>query len=171
MERSLEHGITPNLMFYEVQRFGQWWIRAIQGSLFVFFAAAAIRQLVFGISVGNKPVSNGWMLTLFVFFGVLLPVFFQIITLHIMVKRDGLFVKFFPFDLKYIHLHEITSCAVQEYRPIADYGGWGIRYGSEGKAYTVSGNKGVMLVFANGKKLLLGSENPENLASAIKLTL
>ncbi|MHC4643443.1 MAG: hypothetical protein ACYS32_17515, partial [Planctomycetota bacterium] len=56
------------------------------------------------------------------------------------------------------------------YKPILEYGGWGIRcsFTGKGKAYNVSGNKGVQLVFTNGKKLLIGSQQPDDLAAAIE---
>jgi hypothetical protein len=34
-------------------------------------------------------------------------------------------------------------------------------------AYNVSGNRGVQLEFSNGKRLLIGSQRPEDLAAAI----
>jgi hypothetical protein len=39
-----------------------------------------------------------------------------------------------------------------------EYGGWGIKYGKMGKAYNVSGNRGVQLEFTDGKRLLIGSQ-------------
>ena len=53
------------------------------------------------------------------------------------------------------------------YSLLKDYGGWGIRYGRKGKAYNVSGNKGVLLTLADGKNGLIGSKNHEVLCSAI----
>jgi len=60
---------------------------------------------------------------------------------------------------------------VLTYSPISDYGGWGIRYGSIGKAYNVSGNRGVQLELLNGERILIGSQKPEELAAAIDLAL
>ena len=37
-----------------------------------------------------------------------------------------------------------------------------------GKAYNVSGNKGVLLTFGTGKTLMIGSQRPEELAAAIR---
>jgi hypothetical protein len=54
------------------------------------------------------------------------------------------------------------------YRPIREYGGWGIRIGMAKKAYNVSGNRGVELEFEGGRKLLIGSSKPDQLASAIE---
>jgi len=61
------------------------------------------------------------------------------------VRDDGVYFRFFPLHLSFhrIGLEEIVRFEVQTYRPIRDYGGWGIRYGWKGKAYNVSGNRGV----------------------------
>ena len=57
----------------------------------------------------------------------------------------------------------------REYKPLREYGGWGIRCSlKRGKAYNVSGNKGVQLVFKNGKQLLIGSQKAEALEEAIR---
>ena len=54
------------------------------------------------------------------------------------------------------------------YRPILEYGGWGIRYTmGRGWAYNVSGNQGVQLELASGKRILIGSQRAEELARAI----
>jgi hypothetical protein len=55
-----------------------------------------------------------------------------------------------------------------------DYGGWGIRYGLKGKAYSISGNRGVFFAFTEGKKvrkLMIGSQIPEKLAEAVKKSI
>jgi hypothetical protein len=47
-------------------------------------------------------------------------------------------------------------------------GGCGVRRGTKGKAFNVSGNLGVKLNLAGGKHLLIGSQKPSELAQAIK---
>ena len=44
---------------------------------------------------------------------------------------------------------------------------WRVRYGRAGKAYNVSGNRGVVLAFDHGRTLLLGSQRADELAAAI----
>ena len=61
----------------------------------------------------------------------------------------------------------IEKAEAHSYSPLRDYGGWGIRYGGKGKAYNVSGNKGVLLMLKDGKNVLIGSQNHEGLCSAI----
>ena len=53
------------------------------------------------------------------------------------------------------------------YSPIRDCGGWGVRHYKSGKAYNVSGNRGVVLEFLDGRPILIGSQRPEELAKAI----
>lgn len=61
---------------------------------------------------------------------------------------------------------------VRQYRPILDYGGWGIRWApGKGWAYTVRGNLGVQLELSDGKRLLVGSQSPEGLVLMISKTM
>jgi hypothetical protein len=79
------------------------------------------------------------------------------------------FVRFFPFhrNFKRFAFEDFGEYYAREYRPLLEYGGWGIRCGKNGKAYNVSGKKGLQIIFKNGKKLLIGSQNPEELVAAI----
>ena len=51
--------------------------------------------------------------------------------------------------------------------PISEYLGWGIRAGSNGKAYNVKGNIGLQLVLKNDKRVLFGTQQPNELQKAI----
>lgn len=62
----------------------------------------------------------------------------------------------------------MRACSPRRYRPIREFGGWGVRIARTGKAYNVTGNLGVQLVFRDGKRLLLGTQRPEALATAIR---
>jgi hypothetical protein len=84
------------------------------------------------------------------------------------VRDDALYTRWFPLTRWHrFAWNEIQSCEAVTYRPIRDYGGWGIRCGRKGKAYNVTGNRGVQLELTNGKRLLLGSQQPDELAAAI----
>lgn len=48
---------------------------------------------------------------------------------------------------------------MRTYSPIKEYGGWGYRITlKNGKAFNVTGNKGIQLVLKSGKKLLIGTQ-------------
>ena len=66
-------------------------------------------------------------------------------------------------------MDEIESFKAMEYSPLKEYGGWGIRYGFKGKAYNVSGNKGVKIFLKNGSNIMFGSQKHQELAKALKM--
>lgn len=86
------------------------------------------------------------------------------------VRSDGLYVRFFPFHLSFrrIRLDDVTRCDAVTYRPILQYGGWGITGGRRSRAYNVSGNRGLRIDYADATHLLIGSQRPEELAHAIR---
>jgi hypothetical protein len=47
------------------------------------------------------------------------------------------------------------------------YGGWGIKRGIGGLAYNVSGNQGLQLVLTDGRKILIGTQKPEQFINAM----
>lgn len=89
--------------------------------------------------------------------------------LRVEVRDDALYARLFPLTRQHrFAWSEIRSCGARTYRPILEYGGWGVRYGRGGKAYNVSGNQGVQLEFHDGGRLLIGSRQAEQLAASIR---
>ncbi len=88
------------------------------------------------------------------------------------VAADGLGVQLRPLTRRHRFAWEdIESAEACTYRPIAEYGGWGVRSGRGGKAYNVSGNRGVQLVLRDGRRVLVGSRRPEDLLEAMRAFL
>jgi hypothetical protein len=102
--------------------------------------------------------------------GVTCAVIFLVPWLRVEVQGATLSYRFFPLQRKprIVDLREIRAARAVTYRPIRDYGGWGIRLGAKGWAYNVSGDRGVELEMTNGTLLLIGSQRPEDLAAAIE---
>ena len=74
-----------------------------------------------------------------------------------------------PIYRREVSITDIRRYHVVQYRPIVDYGGWGIRAGRDGeRVLTARGNRGVRLELADGTKLLIGSQRPEELAETIE---
>lgn len=71
------------------------------------------------------------------------------------------------FKTRRVAIAAIRSARPRTYRPILEYGGWGIRLGRSGWAYNASGNQGVQLEIDETRPLLVGSRRPEELARAI----
>ena len=62
---------------------------------------------------------------------------------------------------------QIRSVETRTYRPIKDFGGWGVRWAARGIVYHARGNRGVRLVLASGERVMIGSQRPDDLARAI----
>jgi hypothetical protein len=77
-----------------------------------------------------------------------------------------------PTYRRIVPISTIRSIEVVTYRPIVDYGFWGIRAGRDGeRALIARGNRGVRLELTDGTKLLIGSQRPDALASTVDRTL
>ena len=87
-------------------------------------------------------------------------------------ERSSSLVRLAPHLSAIVPIESIRSVEVVTYRPIADYGFWGIRSGRDGeRALIARGNRGVRLELTDGSKLLIGSQKPELLAAALDRSL
>ena len=156
--------------FEEEQYFRQWWMWVILIVTLIVSLSAVSGAMLAEARRGGDTAAAGWSIAvvLLVHGGILL----LLLKMHLRteVNPDGLFVRFFPlhFRTHRIDLANLKSHAAVTYSPIRDYGGWGIRWRpGKGKAYNVSGNRGVQLEWKDGKRLLIGSQQPEALDRAI----
>ena len=161
--------------FCEVQQFRKtWiWVLVLPISLFlvILFDYGMVKQLILGHPWGSRPLSDTALTIvgpLGVLFGIGLALLFYSTKLIIEVRDDALLIRFFPLTHQKIPFEDIRHCEVRTYNPIREFGGWGIRYGRGGKAYNVSGNRGVQIELPTGKRLLIGSQRPEELARAVE---
>jgi hypothetical protein len=162
-----------NLLYREVQHFRQLWLWIILLAISLFSIYGFVKQVIMGEPFGNNPAPDVVMIALLVIFGLGLPILLYVMNLTTKVRNDGIYVRFYPihFSFRRIALENIVKYEVLTYSPIREYGGWGIRYGTKGKAYNVSGNRGVQLQFSDGNRLLIGSQKPEQLVEALNLAM
>ena len=162
--------MNKEILFSEQQRFKQWWFWLILLGIDTLFILGSYKQIIRGQQFGDKPMSNEGLIIITIIV-VLLTVAFALIKLETQVKHDGIYVRFFPFHIsfKYYPWDEISSSFLRKYSPLVEYGGWGWRYSlfGRGKAYNVSGNMGLQLIFNNQKKLLIGTKKPEQLTEVL----
>jgi len=159
------------LLFREVQYFRQPWLWFIVLGISSIAIYSVVEQLILGRPFGDSPASDSLVLAVGIIFGVALPVLFYGMNLTTEVREDGLSYRLFPFHRSFqrIGSSDIRHGQSVSYRPLRDYGGWGIRYGADGKAYNVSGNRGVRLELRDGRRILIGSQRPEDLAAAVQI--
>jgi len=156
----------PSEYFTETQRFRQLWVWALLLVLGLLFGWAIIQQIILGIPWGNNPASDtGLILFSLIPFGIV--ALFLMAKLETRIDRRGVSYRFFPVHRKWreIEWEMISRAYVRQYKPISEFGGYGIRFGIKGiRAYNVSGNRGLQLELKDGKKLLIGTRKPEELA-------
>ena len=63
--------------------------------------------------------------------------------------------------------NEVAGFGAVRYRPLREFGGWGIRGTRRHGAYNARGDAGVRLELADGSTFLIGSQEPERLEAAI----
>lgn len=86
--------------------------------------------------------------------------------LHTKISDKSINFKLFPLHLKWqsILWSEVEKAQIRTFKPIKEYGGWGIRNSfTSGKAYIIYGNIGLQLIMKNGKKILIGTKDSERL--------
>jgi hypothetical protein len=157
-------------VYHEVQHF-QAWVYGVAYLPGIVLAAGAGLQLFRGIPFGSRPMSDAGLLALSA--AVLgFPLLLQglLLRMETVVDQACLTVRFGTFG--WVHrtapLESIRSVTTVEFRPIRDFGGWGIRYAKGTWCYTTRGRRGVMVSTAEGKNFIVGSQTPELLESALR---
>lgn len=155
--------------FTERQRFTAWWlwILLLGAAALVWWAAWV--QLVEGRPFGTNPASDWGMLLVWLLAGVALPWLFLAAQLRTEVRDDGIHVRFRPFHLRERSwsFDEIAGMEPRRYSPMKEFGGWGIRLGPAGWAYNTSGDLGIQLVLRSGKRILIGTQDPDGFMAGV----
>lgn len=163
------NGSPPkNVLFSEVQRFRQAWLWILVVFLVGLSWYSFLQQIVFKKPFGTHPAPDSVVWIIWAVFGIGFPIFFLNFGMMTELREDGIQVRFFPFYRRFIDLKDIQNYEVKEYHPLRDYGGWGVRWSlKKGMAYNVRGNRGVQLELKGGKRVLIGSQEPERLANML----
>jgi hypothetical protein len=93
---------------------------------------------------------------------------FYRVQLETRVYQDGIYIIYYPFHLTYrkISWDKLDEISGRKYRPLVEFGGWGIRWNAKAWAYTVSGNECIELKKGN-HKIVIGSKKLNELLSAL----
>jgi hypothetical protein len=170
----MQQSHNSTLDFHEQQQFRQPWVWLLLLIIAVgvgsMFAHGIYTQLYLGQAWGDRPMSDTALVvsaTLSTLITAGLALLFYTLKLVTIVYPEGIHIRFFPLSSRHIPFDNIISCKVRTYKPIREYGGWGIRFSRKGRAYNVSGDRGVQLELTKGTPVLIGSQKAEQLADAI----
>lgn len=156
-------------IYREKQKFRQIWVIIIIIGTIAISLWGIIQQLILGQPFGNRPASDE-ALILLLLFPILIFGFFLSLTLHTRIDKNGISYRFAPIHRKerLIKWESVKNIHLRKYKPIAEYGGWGFRRGRSGMAFNTSGNMGLQIEMTDGKKLLIGTQNLEELERTLE---
>src|SRR3989337_227461 len=122
--------MKEEILFAEQQSFKQIWLWALMLPINGLVLFGFISQVFFGKTFGDKPGSD-FELGIALMTVSLVTLFLFFLRLETQIKKDGVYYRFFPFHRKYkkISWDRISKAYVRKYHPLAEYGGWGFRFG------------------------------------------
>lgn len=160
-------GKQAPLLFHESQsfrlRYAKYVLAAPPGALLFI----TLRQVIWHQPWRHPALTNGELLFQT---SLLVLVYLRLLTVRLvtelragelLVGLRGLWRK------RRISMDRVRKARVVQYDPVNDFGGYGMRSGRLGQAYIARGNRGVELEFEDGRKILIGSQMPDQLAKAI----
>ncbi len=156
-------------VFREDQHFA-WWVYA----LLALMAASAGLALVWITRHEAFPVSlRSHQVPLFLTMGLGLPTVMIVgvlrMTTLVMPNACHIWFGWLPTIRYDLPVDQIRCLEVVTYRPFLDCKGWGVRHGPDGeRVFNARGNRGVRVHLADGTRLLIGSQRPEELARALE---
>lgn len=162
-----------DVFYHEVQ--GVWELPAFALILLAALAAliwfSFILEIYWQIKLPDgqdfRAATGGWLI-----FGILLPLLMLSVKLTTEVRQDGIYVRYFPFHLRWkkFLFKDISSYQIIRYQAMRRFGGWGIRFNFKGeRAYSLSGSEGIELRLKSGRMnvIVIGSQRPHEFKYAI----
>lgn len=163
--------MKQEVLYAEKQKFNQWslWLLLLGfNSIFIY---GIIRQVYLNPTQESNLMPNSGLIFALTI-SVLITLLFAIFRVDTLIKKDGIYVRFFPIHSKYKYYpwDKMTKSYIRTYSPISEYGGWGLRLNlfGKGKAYSTSGNQGLQLVLKSGEKILIGTQKPDEIMGILE---
>ena len=144
-----------------------WWVHFLI-LLSLIAAVIPLWELAKG-NIGNGPGNMPlWEAALLFFIGTALPggIYSLMGQLRTRITSEGIDIRwgFLEVIKKTIPFSQVEKAEAVTYSPLKDFGGWGIRFGGKKKkAWTVSGNRALLLHLTDGTRFYLGSQKPERM--------
>ena len=150
--------------FKEEQKFTQWWIWLFLIVIGILPVFGIYKQLILGQKFGDNPMPDEGLIA-FTILTFLFIIFFAVMRLETEIDQKEIRIHFFPLVKKRYQWNEVKSAEVINYGFV---GGYGIRLWTKfGTVYNTKGNKGLAIVFSNGKKILIGTQKEQELSEFI----
>jgi len=150
-------------IFLETQKFNQWWLILI---LIVIGLVGPVIIISDWQSISEQGSESRIIGIIAIAVELLVVGLILYISLKTRIDEVGVHYMFFPLHWKFrlIPWAEIQNCHVRKYKPILEYGGWGMKLGlmkKHGRSITVKGDMGIQLELKTGKKILIGTQKSD----------
>ncbi len=143
-----------------------WWVNAL---VYGGFVAAALPILA-GWGGTERPMPHRLLLATGLLLGAVL---IQVIAggTTVLVQRRGIhvFLGTVPVFSKRVAYSDIRWIESVRYRPIKEFGGWGLRGFGAKQAWTARGDRALVLHLLDGRDIYLGSDHPDRLAQRVRM--
>lgn len=160
------------ILFREVQPMRQvWWVMMLIAGLSLLVWWGFAQQIVLGQPWGTNPAPDWLLWLIWLIFGIGFPIAFMIMRLVVEVSERELVIRYIPLAKRNVLLSDIEKVEARTYRPLREYGGWGVRGTAHHRAYNVWGNQGVEIKLHSGDTIMIGSQKASELALAIEAQL
>ncbi len=153
------------LLYTETQRFSQWWLWACLGLADILLLSLVLRAF----ADQADPPTRGISLVALLFLAAL-TLLALVLRMDTKVDTEGVASRWRPLQRRFrkILWTDITAAEVIRYR----FGRLGIHRSPRfGEVQRMGGSQGLLLTLANGRKLLLGTREPERLAALLDRVL
>ena len=159
--------MQTEILFEEVQAFAAKSVQQVVHLLTIFLAFGSLLSL-FITSLQQKEITASLLLG--ALFSGIVNFALSKAKLITQVHTDGIYVRFPPLQTGYTicRWDDIDTLFIRTYNPLIEFGGWGIRFGPNGRAYNTYGTTGLQIHFKNGGKLLIGTQQPDALRKALE---
>jgi hypothetical protein len=153
--------LQPAAVVFREEQYFDWRVYALAAAFSALTGLALLRG-----RIGSIDYALG------LFLGLLFVMVVITFVLHMTTEASPSEIRIWfgwaPGRVRVVPIGNVRSVEVVSYRPIADYGFWGVRAGRDGeKAYIARGNRGVRIELKDGSRYLIGSQRPDALATAI----
>ena len=132
-----------------------WWLRLLSLGLLGWAIWSLVRLGLAGVA----PALPGLLLGAVMWGGF-----------RVVVDRCGVHLRIGPLGIPIRNLswQDIRAVRLREFSPLAEFGGWGLRYRPGTTALFLHGRRGAEIVLASGRSWLVGSDHPERLCEVLE---
>ena len=133
----------------------------------ILFGVLSGFQIIMNKPMGNNPAPD-WLLLLFFFGSAIGIIVFTSQKLKTKITENEIALSFGVFaKKKVVNKSEIKTISIRKYNAVKEFLGWGVRFNTNERCYTVAGSDGIDIELNDGKHILIGTQKPLDANSVV----